>query len=728
MTTTNRSLRWPGPARTRMIGVLIAAGFATSCASSDDVAPATAPDAAPEHPTMVVAEPERDETPEPPIREIYTGTGQFLSPTSPQYVEAMASNAGVTLNFVNADIRDLVDAVLGDSLKLNYAIDPGVEGTVELQTNKPIPRSDLLSVLSHVLQMHDTMLVQDGNLYRVVPAGETTSGVVVRAPGDPVAAAGGSLQIVPLTYASAAAVARVMEDVKSEEVTVQADIDRNFLYLSGPPGLIEGMVETAQIFDVDWLAGMSYGLFEIENGRATDVIGDLDAVFGDTAEGPLAGVVDFVPITRLNAVLVIAQQHDYITQAQQWIERLDRVGEGAEPQLFVYRLENSKASEIAEILAGILGTDGVATGTAAELAPGLTPASIASEAFGQRTPNVGEDGDTREGGTIGEGGSLELSPAERTARVETPTVTAQPLPGFTASAVRVVADEASNAVIVLATPPDYRKVEAAIEQLDRVPKQVLIEATIAEVTLNDTLQYGIQWFFDTSFNATTLSNVATGAVGPIFPGFSSVFDANNDARVVIDALDDVTDVQMIASPQLMVLNNQTARLLVGDQVPISTRSSVSVVDPDAPVVNDIEFRDTGVILSLTPRVNDTGMVTLEVIQEVSAVRRTDTSELNSPTIQQRRIESIVSVRSNQTIALGGLIQDERTQGQAGIPLLMDIPILGNLFRTNLDENVRTELLVLITPRVVSDEVEAQKVTDELRSRLRQLEPLERRIQ
>ena len=212
-----------------------------------------------------------------------------------------------------------------------------------------------------------------------------------------------------------------------------------------------------------------------------------------------------------------------------------------------------------------------------------------------------------------------------------------------------------------------------------------------------------------------------------FPGFSFVF-AGSDARVVLNALTEITDVQVISSPQLMVLDNQSARLQVGDQVPIATQSSVTVNDPDAPIVNSIQFRDTGVILEVTPRVNAGGLVVLDVLQEVSDVVETTTSDIDSPTIQQRFIESTVAVQSGDTVALGGLIRDRHEESVSGLPLLSEIPILGNLFKTTEVVERRTELLVLITPRVVRNRREALEVTDELRRRLSTLGPLEKEIQ
>ena len=200
--------------------------------------------------------------------------------------------------------------------------------------------------------------------------------------------------------------------------------------------------------------------------------------------------------------------------------------------------------------------------------------------------------------------------------------------------------------MIRATPGDYREIESALKQLDILPLQVLIEATIAEVVLDDQLRYGVEWFFRTGDFQANFTSRQSGLVRSSFPGFSALF-ANSDVRVVLNALEEVTDINVISSPQLLVLDNQTAQLQVGDQVPIATQSSTSVTDPEAPIVNTIEQRDTGVILSVTPRVNASGLVIMEIEEETSDVVETESSDIDSPTIRQRRVRSTVAGRQRR---------------------------------------------------------------------------------
>ena len=289
--------------------------------------------------------------------------------------------------------------------------------------------------------------------------------------------------------------------------------------------------------------------------------------------------------------------------------------------------------------------------------------------------------------------------------------------GSIEGSARVVADDSRNAVVVWGNDTEQEAFARLIHSLDTTPIQVLLEATIAEVTLNDELNFGLRWFFENGGLRGTLSDVASGAVTSNFPGLSFMFQGSS-AAAAINALNSVTNVNVVSSPSLMVLDNQRARLQIGDQVPIATQQVRDTTDANAPVVNTITFRDTGIILSVRPRVSQAGQVVLEIEQEVSSVSNTTTSGIDSPTISQRRIQTSVVVQDNQTIALGGLIQDSRNRTNSQVPGAGSVPVVGALFRNRRDAIGRTELLVLITPRVVRDGHEASAVTAELRSRIR----------
>ena len=648
--------------------------------------------------------------------ELVRGTGVLARrPTRSRTEVDFISDGDITLNFANAEIREVVDAVLGQALGLSYIIDPRVQGEVTARTSRPIPRQSVIPALENILALNGAALTLDNGVYKVVTLQQAATGLtgptLTTRPEE--SAQGFSVNVIPVRYASAQALSEVLRPFIGPGRVFRVDASRNLIIFAGTGPEARDLIDMISVFDVDWMAGMSFALFPVQVADAKSIVADLDTIFLQGGQTPLAGLVRFVPIERLNAVLVISPQVAYLDQVETWIDRLDRGGEGSGRRIFVYHVQNGRSADLAEVLGRIFdigGSDKKAPGDG--LAPGLLPATLSSAPVAQDQQPPAQEGQA----------SPEIV-ASGGARVSDKTGISEITNGGN---IRVIADERNNALVILATAAEYRMIEATLKRLDLTPLQVLIEVTIAEVTLNDTLKYGLQWFFQKVDNTAVFSTLADGAVSSAFPGFSYVFTPN-DARIVLNALTEITDVQVISSPQLMVLDNQSARLQVGDQVPIATQSAVSVSDSNAPVVNSIEFRDTGVILAVTPRVNAGGLVTLEVRQEVSDVVATTTSQLNSPTIQQRSIESTVAVQSGDTIALGGLIQDRNQEAQSGVPLLSEIPILGNLFKTTSEAQRRTELLVLITPRVVRDRGEAKDVTEELRRRLSGIEPLEMKI-
>lgn len=291
------------------------------------------------------------------------------------------------------------------------------------------------------------------------------------------------------------------------------------------------------------------------------------------------------------------------------------------------------------------------------------------------------------------------------------------------SAARIVADKGRNAVLVMGTRAEQEAVARLIQTLDTTPVQVLLEATIAEVTLNDELNFGLRWFFESGNFNSTFSDLENGAVAGSFPGLSVLFEGGASSKVALSAISAVTDVEVVSSPSLLVLDNQEARLQIGDQVPIATREVRDTDDPDGPVINSISLRDTGVILTVRPRTSHSGLVTLEIQQEVSDVSTTRSSGIDSPTISTRQLQTSVVVGDGETIAMGGLIQEDREIGRTKVPGAGDIPVLGTLFRSKSDKVRKTELLILITPRVVSNGHDARSVTNELRQRIRSAENL-----
>lgn len=613
-------------------------------------------------------------------------TGAFEVIGNPsQLTGALADGAGrergaITINLNAVPVADAVQQVLGDILRENYVIETQLSGEVSLQTSRPVTREGALRLLESVLASRGAELVDAGGFYRIVGAGQSANA----------AGSGANMKIIAPRYVSAGALKAIFTGNPDQTLTTEVDPVRNILIIRGNAAAIAEAEKLVQVFDVNWMRGMSFAAVPITYSSPTQVVSDLETVLGAGSGGPLSGVVRFVPLDRLNTVIVVSPQADYIAEGKAWITRLDRSGGQGGQKLYVIPIQNRPATEVAAII-----TDALSGSAGDTMSYGLRPGDRPVFA------STGEDGEAAAGQSVG--GAVSLGN-----------------PANAGPAARIIADDANNAIVALATPEQFGILESAVARLDAMANQVFLEATIAEVTLTDSLSYGLTWFFQSGEFATTFSDADNGAVASQFPGFSVLF-AGTDGRAALSAVAGITDVKILSAPSLMVLDNRTATLQVGDQVPVVTQSSVSVTDPDAPIVNSVSLRDTGIILNVTPRVNEGGLVILEIDQEVSNVVATSTSGIDSPTIQQRRISTSVSVRDGESVALGGLMRERLSDTKTKVPLLGDVPLLGKLFSTTSTESTRTELLVMITPRVIRSTDASLSVTDDLIRRMKSIE-------
>jgi general secretion pathway protein D len=457
---------------------------------------------------------------------------------------------------------------------------------------------------------------------------------------------------------------------------------------------------------------MSFAMFKPQYADAITIVGELESLIGAQGSSPLAGIVRLLPIERLNAVLVITHRPDHISAVQQLIEQFDWGLEGTSGRrLFVYELENGKAENIATVLQEIYGLQEDDPGSSGaysrtDAAPGVFRRA---EAVTRPPPAPG---------TRAAGGNYVQAPAQARPQAADGAASAEGISAERQGDVTIIADPDNNAILVLADQQDYRAIEAAIRRLDIAPRQVLIEATIAEVTLSNTLAYGVRWFLENTdyefgYNAPPPSRAAGEGLTFAF------FDDTSDLKAFFDVLATESSVKFLSTPQVMVLDNQTANIRVGDQIPVTTRSSQSTSNPDAPIVTEVQFRDTGTLLTVTPRINAGGQVTLDISQEVSLPGTEPAlGGGGNVSIAQRTINSSVIVQSGQTVVLGGLILENSNGGKSGIPLLMNIPLLGKLFSTNSQDVFRTELIVTVSPRVIENQRAMEQVTEELRVRMK----------
>lgn len=641
--------------------------------------------------------------------------GQNVQPVSDANMALDDEAAVYQVSFREADLREAVSSILGTTLALDYLIDPRVGGSFTLDTVRPVTERELVALLDSALKANDAVLLFDGRLVRVVPLEFARVGTVQTGSGQII---GYGATVFQLHHAAAGNVARTMAVIFPTTGAIVPDEQQNTLILTGTAEERQAMIELASTFDVDWLTGKSIGLFPLRNTGPEPVVRELEAIFADATGGVPTAFAQFIPIERLSAIMVIASNPGQLVQAQAWIDRLDQ-GNQLERSLRVYYVKNGKASDLANTLSKVF------TGVSdARSLPGsglnVMAAPGTETAFANDRVDEGTGIDATLSDVNDETGIPPIAP-EIAEESTLTTATTPAVPGL-----RVIADMANNSLLIMALPAEHEAIERALQRLDILPMQVLIEATIAEVTLNDILKYGVEYYFKNNptgalrGDGLSIAGLGTLLTTSVAPGLNLLIDTGSGPDVVITALSALTDVKVVSSPQVVVQDNRTALLKVGDQVPVTIQQAVSTITPDAPVVNSIQYVDTGVILKVTPRINAGGLVTCDVEQEVSSVSSDSLTGILTPTISVRKIKSTVSVQSGQTVALGGLISETRTDNTSGLPILSRIPLIGGLFGTKEQGIQRTELIVFITPRVIGSSEEARDVTLELKSRLQSL--------
>ncbi|HEX8168214.1 MAG TPA: type II secretion system secretin GspD [Beijerinckiaceae bacterium] len=670
-------------------------------------------------------------------------------PASPRVavasIGAVPRREGVDINFEDADVQTVAKSLLGDILELNYIVDPRVQGAVTLASSGPIPRKDVLSVFESVLRMSGAAVVREGSLVKIVPIAEAGGSGPVRAgAGQP----GFGVSVVPLRYTSAATVSKMAESFLAKPGAIRIDAGRNLLLVQGTGPERRAALDIVQSFDVEWMRNQSVGVYPLKATAPETMITELERIFESSEGGQGQGVIRFQPISRMNAVMAVTKNPQFLQRTTEWVQRLDR-SDTSGTTLRIYRVKYGNAPRVAAILNDIFVAQrsGAASDSPFDsLAPGSRAAKgrldssggagLGGGAGSGAPPAAGGGGDQR---VQGGGGAGSAGRSGGTLAASFDTFSAQKTPGadpfFGGSSpsaggasgpgpfqgIRITADAMNNSVVIYSNQEDYRTIERALHSIDRPQLQVAIDATIAEISLTDALQYGVRFFF-TSQNLGFKKDTGSAAlldsstlISRALPGFNLLLGNEAQPRVVLDALSSFTNVKVLSSPSLVVVDNQPAMLQVGDEIPVTTRTATLIDNPNAPVVNNVEFRSTGVILKVLPRVHANGSIDLDIEQEISNVANPGASL--TPTISQRRVRSTISVMSGQTVLLGGLISEREDTGKSGIPGLRDIKFLGDLFGTTSGNKQRTELIIFIKPQLIRNSMDAHQVAEEFRDRL-----------
>jgi general secretion pathway protein D len=649
--------------------------------------------------------------------EMYKSEGEFIDmEAAGRRPEVVSKDGEIVLNFEGESVQSVVHTILGEVLQETFVIAPGVGGEVTFSTSRPVTRDQLLPILELLLQWNGATMVFTEGRYHILPVADAIKGHLTPQIGPAELARGYEVRAIPLKYISATEMEKILQPYVRDQAIVRVDQSRSMIFLAGTREELTNYMKTVEIFDVDWLAGMSVGIYPLRTVDVESIIVELELIFSGEGESPLTGMFRFVPLERLGSVMVITFQDEYLYKAEEWIQILDRGAAGAGKQLYVYRVKNLEAPILAGYLTEIFGGDG---GTPTQntpqgtLAPGLESVEVGSvtDFNANRLGMAEQRADQGSGGTV-----LNLGESD----------------------IRITSVLETNSLLIQSTQAEYNSILAAIERIDIEPLQVLIESQVLDVELNEELQFGVNWFLtnnpalipsNSQSEDSYLNSLAFGSGSDQSGGFNFLTTLASPVsaglpfiQATIAALDEVTDVRSLAAPSLLIRNNATATITVGTQVPVQS-SQISTGNQN--VVSSAQYVSTGITLTVTPRINPGGLVYMDITQDVSrpGARDPDISTSGNPPINNKTVTSQVAVQSGQTVFIGGLISEQASTGRSGVPYLSRIPIIGPLFGARTRANIRSETLVMITPTVVESAADLQRVSEEMEKEFSRVPPL-----
>jgi general secretion pathway protein D len=637
-----------------------------------------------------------------------------------------ATQGNISLNFDNADIYEVINA-LSDFLNISYIIDPAVKGKVNIHTSGEIDKDRLLPILESIFAMNNVAMVKSGDFYKIIPVKEAQKEImdihIGRDLDVPESYDRVIIQIVPLRYIPSAEAAKVLKPFTGKGGDIVDYAKGNILILVETAANIKKLLRIISVIDNDAFEQTNIRFFKVKNADVNDLAKELENIFTSFGieKSSAKGIgLSVIPIERAGCVVAVSPIPGALDKVQNWIEVLDNVDTESDEQIFIYFVENGKAVDIADILIQLYG----------------------GEARGMGTSRTGttRDRDSRSRSkTKSRYSSSRTGLSQSTQQQKQPKTekTAGKTSGMLGEGIMIVTDEATNSIIVKATPLDYAKIRDTIKRLDIIPRQVLIQVLIAEVGLSGDTQFGIEWSLLGSnaniggYQGTdkTSLDLGLGGLGTVDmtkslgTGFSYLFDSSR-LQAFLLAQASENKLNILSSPHILAADNQEARIEVGEEVPIVTSEYVPLEqERNSSTSRSIEYRSTGVILTVTPRINEKGLVAMDISQEVSEAQPVVSGGIQSPVINNRTAETSLVVQNGQTIVIGGLIRDRLTKTVTGVPFLARIPLVSYLFSNTQDSNKKIELVILITPHVVNNIDEAAVATQEFKDKMEMVRKL-----
>lgn len=641
---------------------------------------------------------------------------QAGEPASPK----PAVSGQISLNFDDADVYEVIRTI-ADNLQINYIVDPNVRGKVTIHTAGNLSIKDLFPIFFQILETNGLTAVKDGNIYHIVPLKDASRMPNITRFGTTYEKMSAGeriiIQIIPLKYISSDEAAKILEPFISGGGTIISHKQSNVLVAIDTSSNIQKILRLIQSLDTDFFEKVNHRFFVLEYAYADETAKILTDVFSDYAQEGKSPI-KFVALPRMNTVLGVSSTPEIFAKVEELIKQIDVPGKDSAPKVFVYYVKNGDASEMADLLNAVFY----------QKSSEKSESSSASSEGSNKQKKVELFPSSTTGSSSPEITTQKIEPP----RKETVLKEAAEPTGVSAEIIKdkikITPDPVTNSLIIQASPKDYRVIENILNQIDILPKQVLIEVTVAEVSLDTSTSLGVEWSYIQGPGGTPSTSLIQAAIGS--PGYTSFSDSAvggglkymigqaNRWSAILSALAKEGNVKILSSPSVLASDNKEAKIEISDEVPVA--SAQYQFDTNTSLIQtNIQYRNTGVILTVTPHINENNLVTMKLKQEVSELKDVlvKVGKDEFPSFFKRTVETSLTVKDGQTIVIGGLIREKNSDNTTGLPCLINLPMFQYLFGKNTQTNEKTELIILIVPRVIANLTDVDAITEEFKSKV-----------
>ncbi|WP_166404922.1 type II secretion system secretin GspD [Desulfonema ishimotonii] len=638
------------------------------------------------------------DTPSDLLGRVSPREGDFVM-SRPRTPDAPSDGASdIVFNFDDADLLEVV-RTMAELLRINYILDTNARGKVTIHTAGNLRKQDLFPVFYQVLEANGLTAVKEGSLYKIISLKDASRMPILSRYGRTAANVPPEervvMQIIPLKHIAAQEMTKLLSPFISAEGTIISHADSNTLLVVDKGINIVKALRLADAFDIDLFRKMSHRFYTVGHGDAEEILKLLREILAAYGKDDKSDV-KLIAVSRLNAILAISADPGVFEKIGMFIRRLDvPPGDSADPRIYVYPVRNGEAEELGSLL------NTVFTGESAEDKKTASPKVAAEPGKNPYTPP----------------NPFESEKKKKTDKKETAAASRSAEGASTLKGdVRITPDTTRNALIIEATPADYRIVEGILRQIDIMPRQVLIEVIIAEITLDGKNQLGVEWLYEKGTGGSLSTSLLSGQMGSA--GLQFAIGQTDRWSMSLSALATENKANILSAPLVLASDNKEASINVSTQVPVASAEYLYDSGSSGVTQTNIQYRDTGIILSVTPHINDRGLVNMEISQEVSEEGGgVEVGGQSYPSFRERKVSTTLTVRHGQTIVMGGLMSKTSNNSDSGVPILSKIPGIGFLFGKDSDDFSKTDLVLLITPRVIVNLNDIDAVTEEFRSKV-----------